>query len=61
MLISSMVFIFGITVSHPRRCITVRYTLPLLFAAAGDLIAREAGAYSCDPSGKRRKSVVLSR
>ena len=27
--------------------------------AAGDLIAREAGAYSCDPSGNKMNSFVV--
>jgi hypothetical protein len=45
-----MVFIFGIMVKEKRLEIYFEYYF--FSIAAGDLIAREAGAYSCDPSGK---------
>jgi hypothetical protein len=51
MLILNMEYIFGIMV---RRKIQYDISNTNYFSlqAAGDLIAREAGAYTCDPSGK---------
>jgi fructose-1,6-bisphosphatase/inositol monophosphatase family enzyme len=45
-----MEFIFGIMVN--KSSLSVFSFLHInLYIAAGDLIAREAGAYTCDPSG----------
>jgi len=52
MLILNMVYIFGIMVRKKKTSNFLLYHYFFLLTAAGDLIAREAGAYTCDPSGK---------
>jgi fructose-1,6-bisphosphatase/inositol monophosphatase family enzyme len=51
MLILNMVYIFGIMVRRQRLISSFFLMTSFLLIAAGDLIAREAGAYTCDPSG----------
>jgi hypothetical protein len=52
MLILNMVYIFGIMVRKKKRLVFLSYYHFFSLTAAGDLIAREAGAYTCDPSGR---------
>ncbi len=59
MLILNMVYIFGIMVRKKKRLVFLSYYHFFSLTAAGDLIAREAGAYTCDPSGRMNEWIYL--